>query len=403
MAPNSAWKAPWDAFLQWMSATVATRIFLAFPWGDRGGPALDILRGQLSVGSEPPILITPPGYVRQVLLPGQECSPAQALIGRRPSRVPLQGTAKPEHDVVRNGPSLTGIDEAEQDQVAQEHPPVRPEPVQQPAPIEAPATGSNQVRHVCSVVPLTLHHERLRPDHLLGRAELDRHAEDDGGVAAGEPVVIDLGEAVPRSVDHVDTVALDTRLAQPVRKREVRLEAGRRHPIEESLRVRLAHEDVQVLRTAHASGIVAKRMAAPNEKRDVQARHQLERSAMTPAPYLPPRDSPVGRSRSVECPHDVSAVPAHPRRLQRLTTSSASPRRERSSTAAVWLPRETTKSRLESRRRRSRISTQSSHEGKTGLIRLSRLSRASGDRPSIALRRWKGTPAAHAWGEHATG
>src|SRR6266568_4440124 len=126
----------------WMSPTVATRIFLAFPWVDRGGPALDILRGQLSVGSEPPILITPPGYVRQVLLPGQECSPAQALIGRRPSRVPLQGTAKPEHDVVRNGPSLTGIDEAEQDQVAQEHPPVRPEPVQQPAPIEAPATCS---------------------------------------------------------------------------------------------------------------------------------------------------------------------------------------------------------------------------------------------------------------------
>lgn len=88
---------------------------------------------------------------------------------------------------------------------------------------------------------------------------------------------------------------------------------------------------------------------------------------------------------------DEEVVPAsllRPRGIaHRLTTSSASPRRASNSTAAVWLPRETTKSRLESRRRRSRTSTQSSHDGRTGLMRLRRLSRASGDKPSISLRR----------------
>src|SRR2546429_7358066 len=170
MAPNSAWKTPWEPFLQWMSPTAATRIVLSFPGVDRGGPALDVLRGQLSVGYEPPILVTPPRDVSQVLLPGQECPPAQTLVGVRSPRIPLQHTAKPEHDVGRDGLSLTGIDESEQDQMAQEDPPVRSEPVEQPTPVEAPAKGSNQVRDVCSVVSLTLHHERLRPDHLLGGA-----------------------------------------------------------------------------------------------------------------------------------------------------------------------------------------------------------------------------------------
>jgi len=62
--------------------------------------------------------------------------------------------------------------------VTQQHPPVRPEPVQQAIPVQQSAavaeTGAPRRRHQ----PLPLHDERLGPDHLLGRAQPRRHAED---------------------------------------------------------------------------------------------------------------------------------------------------------------------------------------------------------------------------------
>src|SRR5262249_56342526 len=98
MAAKSDSKAPWDAFLQWMSPTAARRIVFSLLGLDRGGPALDVLGRHLSVRREPPILVAPPRYVREVLLPGQERALAQAPVRRRAPRLALEPAAELPHD-----------------------------------------------------------------------------------------------------------------------------------------------------------------------------------------------------------------------------------------------------------------------------------------------------------------
>src|SRR5262249_37472264 len=157
-------KAPWDAFLQWMSPTAARRIVFSLLGLDRGGPALDVLGRHLSVRREPPILVAPPRYVREVLLPGQERALAQAPVRRRAPRLAPAPAPEPPQARGRTGPSPPGIDEAEEDQVAHENPPVRPESAHQPSPVQAGAEGPDQVRDVRAVKPLALHDESLGPD-----------------------------------------------------------------------------------------------------------------------------------------------------------------------------------------------------------------------------------------------
>src|SRR5262249_29911099 len=99
MAEKSDSKAPWDAFLQWMSPTAARRIvFSLLGRLDRGGPALRVLARHLHVRREPPILVAPLRYVREVLLPGQERALAQPPVRRRAPRLALEPAAELPHD-----------------------------------------------------------------------------------------------------------------------------------------------------------------------------------------------------------------------------------------------------------------------------------------------------------------
>src|SRR6266542_589901 len=310
MAAKSGWNAPCEVFLQWRSPTAATRISLSFLRLDRSGPVRDFLGGHLSVRQEPPIRIAPARYIRQVLLPREQGYLTETLIGRRLPRVTLEETAQTEHDLLRNGRALAGVDEAEQGQVAQKNPPVRAEPRHQAAPVEPALTGSNQVGDVSPVIALTLHDERFGPDHLLGRAQPDRHAQHGGRPTICKPLVVDLGEAVPRAIDHIDVVGPDTCLAEPVGERKVRLETGLRQPVQECHGIPPAHEDIQVLRAAHASRVMTERVAAADEEWDLEPTHEQERPAMTLAACLPARARSFRRSRVPDGsngPHEITA------------------------------------------------------------------------------------------------
>lgn len=163
---------------------------------------------------------------------------------------------------------------------------MRAEPRDQPTPIEPWATRANQVRHVVAIVPLALHYEGLRPDHLLGRAQPDRHPQHRGGHAVREPRVVDLGNANARAVDDVDAAAVDPRLPEPVGERPIGLEAvGRQRP-QQADGVATADEHVEVLRAAHAAGIVCQRIVAADEERDAGPLHQQERPPVSPAAAL---------------------------------------------------------------------------------------------------------------------
>ena len=112
--------------------------------------------------------------------------------------------------------------------MAQQHAPAPAEPPQQAAPVQLAPARQDQVGDVRAVVALALHDEGLGPDHLLGRAEPDRDAEDFARRGVREPQVVHGGHAVARAEDEVDEAVPRIRLAQPVRERELGREAGRR-------------------------------------------------------------------------------------------------------------------------------------------------------------------------------
>ena len=123
----------------------------------------------------------------------------------------------------------------------------------------------NDVR---AVIPLTFHHEALRPDHLLRWAELHRQAEDHAVRGLVEPLLIDRRAAVARAPDDIDGVIADHGLPEPVGKPHLGGKAGKRERGERRLAVLGQHECVQVLRLAREARVALERVAAPNEERN---------------------------------------------------------------------------------------------------------------------------------------
>jgi hypothetical protein len=152
--------------------------------------------------------------------------------------------------------ALVREDEAEHDQVAEQHPPVVAEAHQQPRPVDRWAGLAKQMNDIGAVEALTLLDECLRPDHLLDRRQSDDRAEHVGFRRVVEPQIVDAGDAVARAEDHVDEVIAAVDLAEPVRKRQRGLVAERLECGQHTRAVVRPHEDVDVLRIArHAREI----------------------------------------------------------------------------------------------------------------------------------------------------
>src|SRR5216683_1972298 len=176
----------------------------------------------------------------------------------------------PPHERLRDAGALGGIDEAEEDEVAQQHAPVPPEAPGEPAPVEGLRAGVEQMRDVGAVVALALHDEGLRPDRLLGRAEPDRLRHHGGGHRVPEPVVVHRAHPVARVEDDVDVVvwgALD--LGEPVRERDLRLVAQTLlDEAEGAGHVALADEQVEILHRAADPEIALQRVPAAHQELD---------------------------------------------------------------------------------------------------------------------------------------
>jgi hypothetical protein len=79
------------------------------------------------------------------------------------------------------------------------------------------------VRDVGAVEALALHDQSLRPDHLLGWNEAHRHPDHFRRHGVIEPDVVDLRDAVAGAEDQIDEVVAVKCLAEPMRKRQLRL------------------------------------------------------------------------------------------------------------------------------------------------------------------------------------
>src|SRR5262245_40569288 len=132
---------------------------------DRRGPDRGVVLAQAPVGQEPRVLVAPELHVDQVLGARGQRPAADPPAGGLPHLVLENAQAAP-HQGFRHARPLGRIDEAEEDQVAQQHAPVAAEAPGQAIPVERLRAGVDEMGDVGAVVALSLHHEGLRPDRL---------------------------------------------------------------------------------------------------------------------------------------------------------------------------------------------------------------------------------------------
>src|SRR5690606_32669587 len=182
------------------------------------GPLLDLAGREGALRLETRIAESAVGHVDEVLLPGQERTAAYLVHRRRVAGLFPGASQELMHDPARNPGPFGGIDEAEQDHVAEQYPPVPVESAEQPLPVEAVRAGQEDVRHVRAIVAITLHDERLGPERFLRWTDADGEPEDLFLAGMLEPLVIHRRHAVAGTEDHVDESVVRFDLGQPVRR-----------------------------------------------------------------------------------------------------------------------------------------------------------------------------------------
>src|SRR5258708_25650366 len=93
-----------------------------------------------------------------------------------------------------------------------------------------------------------------------------------------EPLVVDGGHAVAGAEDDVDEVVAAPRLAEPVRKRQLRLVPRRGQRRQHPLDVARVDEDVEVLRVARDPRVALEGAGAPDQELDAGLVQQAHRA-----------------------------------------------------------------------------------------------------------------------------
>jgi hypothetical protein len=113
---------------------------------------------------------------------------------------------------------LGWVDKAIENEMTQEHPPVRSKTIKQAGPVQTCTTGVQYVDNICAIIAFALHDVALGPEHFFRRAEVHRYAKHLGCYSMCKPHLIDLGNAIARAEDDVDTIVATHGLTQPVGK-----------------------------------------------------------------------------------------------------------------------------------------------------------------------------------------
>src|SRR6266496_9821 len=121
---------------------------------------------------------------------------------------------------------------------------------------------------VGAVEALALHDHRLLPDHLLGRDDPGRDAEDRLVDGVAEPVIVNRGETVARAEDDVHEMVAAVRFAKPVRERDLAATAAAFKDSECAMTIRFTDKDVKILGVADDAGVPFEGVSAPNQIRN---------------------------------------------------------------------------------------------------------------------------------------
>lgn len=140
------------------------------------------------------------------------------------------------------------------------------EAAQEAWPVQVRTTSAEYVGNVCAVIMLPLFNQRLFPNHLFRRAKSHGHAHNCSLNCVRKPLLIDVAEAIPRAKDDIDKILAAEDFSQPVGKREIGVISGRGQDLENTATILLEHENVEIFRRAHDTGVAFAGIGPANEK-----------------------------------------------------------------------------------------------------------------------------------------
>ena len=173
------------------------------------------------------------------------------------------------HHPPRHDTRLARIDVAEHHQVREQNRLVAAEALAEVRPVERAAARQDQVQHVGAVEAFAFHHERLAPQQLFGRTQQHVESEHACRHRALEVQVVHARNRVAAVEDDVhERVALD-RLAEPVRKRQPRVDARRPQRARRFRPILSANHQIEILGLAIDERVARHGVGAADEKRQI--------------------------------------------------------------------------------------------------------------------------------------
>ena len=137
----------------------------------------DILRTHIDTCLQPGIAKSPLPNVQEILLSRQQRAATNAVRSGS-TLLALQSRDQIAHNRVRNFIAFARINVTEQNQMAEQHPPVLTKATNEMRPIESPCITFKNVSNVGTIETFAFHDVRLHPNHFLWRTKLHFRAEE---------------------------------------------------------------------------------------------------------------------------------------------------------------------------------------------------------------------------------
>ena len=167
-----------------------------------------------------------------------------------------------------------------------QHPPVRPEPLDKPLPVEAWCAICQQVSDVRSVKSFPLHDICLLPNQLFGRSYPDPHAKDIGFSRLLEPDVVDCCQSISGTKNDINACPFRAHLRQPVSEFEIGIITGLSPDGQCGVNVGRAKQQIEIFRVTGDPSILSYRISTSNQELELVFDEELHHRFVSSAEPL---------------------------------------------------------------------------------------------------------------------
>ena len=155
---------------------------------------------------------------------------------------------------------FTRVNVVEQDQVAEQHTPIRTEPLDQMLPIEFLYAAQQNMRNIGAIESFALHDVRFHPENFFRCAKFHCQTEKVSIMRSIEPGIVDFTKSIPGTKNQINAIATTFGFGQPMWKYFFRLIAGASKCIESCTNMGGPEVQIEVFRLTRNTGIEPERV-----------------------------------------------------------------------------------------------------------------------------------------------